>query len=272
MKLEPGMKALITGASRGLGVEIAKTLAAAGVNLVLTARSATDLARVADDIRTLTRRSVDVHPAEIADPHALDGLVAASGEVDVLVNNAGIEGACAYDARSRAEIAATIAVNLTAPMLLTHAILPGMLARGRGHVVNVASVAGFLAVPFNEPYSATKAGLIGFTRSLRLTARVRGWPVSASAVCPGFIDGAGMFETLKTEHEISIDGLGSTPLHRVGPAVIDAIENDLPDIFVSDPDPRAIAAMSVSDPAALEPAIAGSPMAAMFAQVAASRT
>lgn len=270
MKLEPGMKALVTGASRGLGVVIAKTLAEAGLNLALTARSAGDLARVAAEIRTATGRAVDTHTAGINDPAALNGLLVAAGDIDVLVNNAGIESARAYDARSRADIADTIAVNLTAPMLLAHAVLPGMLARGRGHIVNIASVAGFLAVPFNEPYSATKAGLVGFTRSLRLTARALGWPVSASAVCPGFIDGAGMFDTLKTEYGISVEGLGATPLHRVGPSVIEAIEQDLPDIFIAEADPRGIAAMSVSNPLPVEAALVASPMAAMFGKIAAA--
>lgn len=275
MKLSEGMQALVTGASRGLGVEIARCLAARGIDLVLTARSAEALGAVAAELRALTGRRITVLAADIADPTALAALaerVEQLGGADVLVNNAGIESSLRFVERTPSEIAQTVAVNLTAPMLLTRALLPGMLARGRGHVVNIASVAGVLAVPFNEPYSATKFGVVGFTRSLRQTARASGWPVSASVVCPGFIDGAGLFEDLKRDFGVSPDGLGVCPLEDVGPAVIRAIEEDLPDVFVAQGDPRQLAAFALVDPAAFEAAALGSPSTAMFRTVADARS
>lgn len=271
MKLEVGQTALITGASRGLGVEIARRLTRQGLDLVLAARSRPALEAVAAELRATSGRQVRTVATDLADPVALDVLARTAGPIDVLVNNAGVEGAQAYDERSAAEIAATIAVNLTGPMLLSHAVLPGMLARGRGHIVNIASVAGLLAVPFNEPYSATKFGLVGFTRSLRMTARASHWPVSASVVCPGFIDGAGMFETLKQEFGVSAEGMGTAPLDQIGQAVIAAIEQDLPDIIVAEGDLRQAVAMSILQPLAVEAASVESPASTMFRAVAAAR-
>lgn len=271
MKLESGRIALITGASRGLGVEISRTLAEKGLDLILAARSVGALEAVAAQLRTDTGRNVRIHAVDMADAASVAALAAVAGEVDVLVNNAGVETTCAYDAREASEIAHSIAINLTGPMLLTHALLPGMIARGRGHIVNIASVAGLMAVPFNEPYCATKFGLVGFTRALRQTALASSWPVGASVVCPGFIDGAGMFETLKQDYGVSSEDMGATPLDRLGPAVIEAIEGNLPDAIVADGDVRQYTAMSIMDPLAFEAAGADSPSTAMFKAVADAR-
>jgi short-subunit dehydrogenase len=271
VQLAEGQRALVTGASRGLGVEIARRLCKRGLDLVLAARSQTALEAVAADLRASSGREITTCVADLADPREVERLAAlaeALGGVDVLVNNAGVESTLRFDERPPPEIEQTVAINLTGPMLLTRALLPGMLKRGRGHIVNIASVGGVLAIPFNEPYSATKFGLVGFTRSLRLTARVCGWPVSASAVCPGFIDGAGLFETLKVDYGIEADGLGASPLDAVGPAVIEAIEGDLPDVFVTPGDPRQAAAMSIVNPATVEAGSLGSAATAMFRSVA----
>jgi len=271
MKLEAGQRALITGASRGLGVEMARSLAQAGLDLVLAARSAGALEAVAAEIAAASGRQVSTLLVDMADPQSIAGLVASAGEVDVLVNNAGVETTRSYAKRDAAEISDTIAVNLTGPMLLTHALLPGMIRRGRGHVVNVASVAGLIGVPFQETYCATKFGLVGFTRSFRLTARACGWNVSASALCPGFIDGAGMFEELKQEFGVDSEVMGAAPLADIGPAVLRAIEQDLPDVIVAQGDVRQYAAMSILEPEALEAADAQSPASAMFRSVAEAR-
>lgn len=271
MKLELGQTALVTGASRGLGVEIARRLAQQGLDLVLAARSADALEAVAAELRAETGRQVRTCVVDMADPASLAALARSAGAVDVLVNNAGVEGAASYDERDAEEIAATIAVNLSGPMLLTRALLPQMLARGHGHVVNIASLAGLIAVPFNEPYSATKFGLIGFTRALRMTARASGWPVGCSVVCPGFIDGAGMFETLKQDFGVTSEGMGTAALGDIGSAVVEAIERDLPDVIVAAGDPRQMAAMSIVQPEAFEAASLNSPATAMFKGIAEAR-
>lgn len=271
MKLEPGLTALVTGASRGLGAEIAERLAAQGLDLILSARSLDALQPQAAALRARHRVQVATVAADVGSRNGIDALALAAGAADILVNNAGVEGAQAFDQRDPDEIAQTLAVNLTGPMLLTRALLPGMIARGRGHIVNIASVAGLIAVPFNEPYSASKFGLVGFTRALRQTAQAQGWAVSASVVCPGFIDGAGMFETLKQDHGVSATEMGATPLERLGPAVIEAIERNLPDIIVANGDIRQAAAHSVLEPGAFEAASAASAASEMFRSVAAAR-
>jgi len=275
MRLAEGQTALVTGASRGLGVEIARRLAQRGLDLVLAARSRPELQAVAADLRAATGRSVTVLEADLADPAAITDLaqrVEALGGLDVLVNNAGVESTLSFERRTADEISQTVAVNLTAPMLLTRALLPGMLRRGRGHIVNVASAAGLLATPFNEPYSATKFGLVGFTRALRLTAQSSGWPVSASAVCPGFIGGAGLFDALQRDYGVSAEGLGVAPLEDVGTAVIQAIEDDLADIIVAQGDLRPLAVLSITDPRTFEAGFLQSPGVAMFRAVAQMRS
>lgn len=271
MKLESGQRALITGASRGLGVEMARSLAEAGLDLLLAARSRDGLTAVASELAASTGRRVTIATVDMADPTSISALAALAGEVDVLVNNAGVETTRSYDERDPAEISHTIAVNLTGPMQLTRAILPGMIRRGRGHVVNVASVAGLLGVPFQETYCATKFGLVGFSRSLRLTARSCRWDVSATALCPGFIDGAGMFEALKQEFGVDPQEMGAAPLRDIGPAVVRAIEEDLPDVIVAEGDVRQFAVLSVADPQAFEASEAQSPSSAMFRSVAEAR-
>jgi len=275
MQLVKGQTALVTGASRGLGVEIARRLSKRGLDLVLVARSEEALNQVARDLGSETGCEVTVTVADLANPAAIAALaeaIAQRGGVDVLVNNAGVESSLRFHERTAAEIEQTIAINLTGPMLLTRALLPGMLERGRGHIVNIASVGGVLGVPFNEPYSATKFGLVGFTRSLRLTAQASGWPVSASVVCPGFIGGAGLFAELQRKYGVSADDLGVCPLEDVGSAVIEAIEGDLPDVFVVQGDVRQLVAMSAVDPAAAEQAMLASPGTAMFRSVADARS
>jgi short-subunit dehydrogenase len=110
-------------------------------------------------------------------------------------------------------------------MVLTRAVLPGMIerGRGRGHVVNVSSMAGLIASAYQESYSATKFGLVGFTLALRMTAQDAGWGLSASAVCPGFIAGDGMYADMQAEFGVTTPkSAGDLPAERVGDAVVEA--------------------------------------------------
>lgn len=270
MKIEPGQKALITGASRGLGVEIARRFAASGVDLVLAARSVDALEQVSADIRGAFKINVMVHPVDMANETSVVALAQAAGAVDYLVNNAGVEGAGAYSDRPLDDITTTIAINLTGPMVLSRVLLPGMVARGQGHIVNIASLAGVMPVAFNEPYSATKAGLIAFTQSLRLTARASGWPVSASAVCPGFVDGAGMFEDLKGKHDVAEENLGTVDQSEISNAVSRAIEQDLAIVLAASGVTHEFAAYSILDPMGFEVAMLASPATEMFRQLSTS--
>ena len=185
MKNLKGRMAVVTGASKGIGVHIARALAKRGMNLVLAARSQAELEAVKAEVEGIGVKAIVVQ-TDVSDKAALRALVDAAkaefGEIDVLVNNAGIESVFRYHALEFEEIEEILDVNLRAPMLLTWLVLPGMLARGEGHIVNIASMAGKVGPAFSEPDGATKAGLIGFTQSLRGSYQDQG--VSASVVIP----------------------------------------------------------------------------------------
>ena len=163
MKLA-GTRAVVTGASRGLGSALATELAARGARVVLVARSREPLEKLAAEI------DGEAFPADLADRTAIETVVAAieaEGPIDVLVNNAGIDLTGGFTEAAADDIAQLIAVNLLAPMLLSRAVVPGMVRRGRGHILNVSSLAGTNALPGVTPYSASKAGLSHFTAGLR---------------------------------------------------------------------------------------------------------
>lgn len=251
-----GNVAIVTGASRGIGIPIALALARRGFRLVLAARSAEALDRAADVIRE-TGAEVLAVPMDVTNAGEQERLVEATlrafGSIDVLVNNAGIVQPAAYERLSVAEIEQQIAVNLAAPMALARRILPHMLARDRGHVVNIASLGGLLGIAWGEPYGATKHGLVGFTRSLRMSCKASGSKVSASVVCPGFIEDVGMYvdSALPHGHRAPF-ALGTSSPEAVAAAVLRAIEADSPEIIVSSRPIRAMLVLGALAPRLLE--------------------
>ena len=229
--------AILTGASRGMGALIAEALAKRGTTLVLAARDAAGLE--ATRARCAAHgHAVHVVPTDVADPRQLAALVAAAervGTVDLLINNAGIEEVGFFEDMTPEEIELHTRVNLLAPMQLARAVLPGMLARDRGHIVNMASVASLAPMGFGETYGATKAGLLNFSRSLRASLRARGTQVRVSAVCPGFVEGAGMYADQQVRYGFNAPGLvGSVHVDEVVRAVLRVIDEDLPEIVVND--------------------------------------
>lgn len=198
--LGPGRTALVTGASRGIGALIARRLAAEGNHVVLTGRTETDLRAVADDIRA-TGGEASVRPADLTRPGATEALVDAvereHGGIDLLVNNAGGDPLREFDTMTLADNLRILQLNLVAPVALTHAALPGMLLRQRGHVVNISAMAGRVSFPFTEAYAAAKDGLIGFSRVLRSDYRARG--IGASVLILGAIRGAGQGQRMLDE-------------------------------------------------------------------------
>ena len=234
MKELKGLNAVVTGASRGIGVYIARALAEAGVNLVLAARSTEPLEQLARELSGHV--SVRALALDIAETSALGAFVkraeAELGPIDVLVNNAGIESNGAFAEFAAVDIERMIHVDLLAPMLLSHQFLPGMLARRRGHIVNIASLAGKSATPYNVPYSSAKAGLIAFTHGLRAELHESG--VSASVVVPGFISETGMFATKKKNHDVREPALlGTSRPEAVASAVLRVLREDALEIIVS---------------------------------------
>ena len=182
--------ALVTGASSGIGAAIAKELARAGARLVLTARRADRLEEVATACRELGAASPGVLVGDLADPAAPARIAveatALLGAVDILINNAGFAVPGLSERADPARVAKMIQVNCAAPVALTRELLPGMLARGRGYVLNVASMAGIVPAPFQAGYAATKAFNLNWSESLREEVGTRG--VVVSALCPGVTD------------------------------------------------------------------------------------
>lgn len=180
--------AVITGSSGGIGLELARLFAADGYDLILTARRAGLLRTLADELSLARQVTVHVLSMDLAQPDApallWREISAIAPEIDILVNNAGFGDACdfAQEAPERAE--GMIQLNIAALTALTRLALPGMLARGGGRILNVASLAGLTpGGPGMAVYFATKSYVLSFTRAIR--RELRGTGVSVTALCPG---------------------------------------------------------------------------------------
>jgi short-subunit dehydrogenase len=230
--LGKGRTALVTGASRGIGPLIAAQIAREGGHVVLTGRSAADLKAVAAE---LAAEGADVSfiPADLTEPGAAETLVQAierqRGGIDLLVNNAGGDPLREFHAMTIQENLRTLQINLIVPLTLSHAVLPGMLRRGRGHIVNISAMAGRVSFPFTEVYAAAKDGLIGFTRVLRADYHARG--VSASVLILGAIRGAGQGQRMLDEFGMRASGY-MAPAESVARAVIKAVKKDRAELVI----------------------------------------
>jgi short-subunit dehydrogenase len=267
-----GKTALVTGASGGIGRRIAHRLAKEGTNVAVSGRREEALAEAVGELRELGVEAEAI-AADLGDLSQVDPLVerceAALGPIDVLVNNAGLEGVGAFTAYSREELTSMVDVNLTAPLLLAHRVVPGMLERGRGHVVFVASLAGKVGPAYNEPYAATKAGLVGLNQSLR--AEYRHAPIGFSVVCPGFVAGDGMFQRMADEGARSNPVLGETPIDKVADRVVEAIREDRPETIESGAPVRPLLALGQISPRLAEWLVERFGATEFFRRVAASR-
>lgn len=191
--------ALVTGGGRGIGRAIALRLAREGFNLVLAGPEPVELNATGAEIQSLGRRHLEVvvdvsqedRVRTLADL-ALDTL----GRIDILVNNAAIIGPTAPVAQvPRADWDEVLAVNLTGALLCCQGVLPGMIARRSGKIVNIASVAGKIAYPLRSPYAVSKWGLIGLT--LTLAKEVGEHNIQVNAVCPGPVAGERMRQVIE---------------------------------------------------------------------------
>lgn len=185
-----GKRVLLTGASRGIGVYIARALAREGADLVLAARDESRLETVARECE-MSGSEVRVVAADVSSNDDRQRLIDEAGDIAVLVNNAGIERPLRFTDLSDTDVAEQIATNLLAPIELCRLALRGMLARGSGVLVNVSSMSGKSPTPFNAVYSATKYGLNGFTAAIEM--ELKGTGVHAGVVCPSFVAEAGMW-------------------------------------------------------------------------------
>ncbi|MDG4820743.1 SDR family NAD(P)-dependent oxidoreductase [Asanoa sp. WMMD1127] len=188
-------RALVTGASDGLGEHFARELARRGADLVLVSRRADELERVAAAVRADHGVRVDTLAADLTEPAGLalvEERLAADGEpIELLVNNAGVFGGITpLGGRDLAELDHGVRLNVLAVVRLTRAALPGMVRRRHGGVLNLSSVAGFMTPPGGAAYSAAKAFVISFTRTAAL--EVSGLGVHLTALCPGSVRAGAM--------------------------------------------------------------------------------
>jgi len=213
---------LVTGATGGIGQAIARALAPHRPELILTGRR--------DDVLEPLAAELGARPisCELAQREQVERLVERSGRVDVLICNAGIPAGGVLTALGQDEIDRALEVNLRAPIALARALAPGMVERGRGHIVFVSSLQGKAAAPASSVYSATKFGLRGFALALRQDLRRHG--VGVSVVLPGFVSGTGMF----AESGATLPpGVGTRSPEVVATAVVSAIERDRAEVEVA---------------------------------------
>jgi uncharacterized protein len=226
-----GKTALLTGATGGLGRAIAEDLARQGARLVLTSRKAAELERMAASLPGEGHRAV---AADFAEDGAVAELMAAAGQVEILVANAGIGGGPALEQNDEEAIKTVTRVNLETPILLAAGVRGGMLDRGEGHMVFVSSLAA-KAIPVGTAlYAATKAGLRAFSLGLRADLAARN--VGVSVVLPGFVRDAGMFHDSGAK---APPGIGTTTPEDVSRGVLSAIRDDRAEVDVAPVQQRA---------------------------------
>ncbi len=216
---------LVTGATGGIGQAIARTFAGHGASLILTGRKADVLERIAAEVggRVLT--------ADLADRQDVERLAeqATRAVLDVFVANAALPASGLLTELTHEQIDRMLEVNLRAPIALARSLAPGMIERGRGHMVFISSLAGKAASPASSIYSATKFGLRGFALGLREDLRPRG--VGVSVVLPGFVSGAGMFADAG---DVRLPpGVGTRTPEQVAAGVLRAIERNRAEVDVA---------------------------------------
>jgi len=219
-----GATVLLTGATGGIGRSIARALDARGARVLLSARRED----VLEEIRAELGGRPECLPADLSDAEGAAALAERAGTVDVLVANAALPASGVIDGFSAEEIDRALDVNLRAPIQLTRTLLPGMLVRGRGHIVFVSSLGGKAASVGSSLYSATKFGLRGFAGGLREDVHGRG--VEVTVVFPGFISDAGML----VDSGVALPRwVGTRTPDQVAAAVVEGIEQGRAEIDVA---------------------------------------
>jgi NAD(P)-dependent dehydrogenase (short-subunit alcohol dehydrogenase family) len=174
---------LVTGGSKGLGREIATALAQAGADVVLVSRNLGECQAAANAITAATGRKASAIAADVGKGQEVDRLFAEAGDIDILVNSAGLNIRNPVNELSEADWDAVLEVNLKAPFLLARRFAPAMAARGWGRIIHLGSILSSIGIANRTPYASSKAGLLGLTRTLGLEFAGRG--VTVNALCPG---------------------------------------------------------------------------------------
>lgn len=221
-------RVLITGATGGLGHAIARAFAAQGASLLLNGRRAEPLEALCGEL------GAEAVIADLSDRAAVEMLADRAGELDVLVANAALPATGFFLDLTQAQIDTILEVNLRSQIALARFVVPGMVQRGHGAVVFIASLSGKAASPASSLYNATKFGLRGFALALR--EDLHGTGVGVSVIMPGFIRDAGMF----ADSGVKLPpGVGTRTPDDVAKAVLDAVRHNRAEVTVAPPMLRA---------------------------------
>jgi short-subunit dehydrogenase len=250
METLKGQLALLTGATGGIGRAIARALAHKGLNLALVGRNKTAL----DGLRTeLLGTGVDVVAvaADLTDRSQRRNLpirvASRAGEIDILINNAGVTQVGAFAEIDPEEVRSVLELNTVAPMLVSRTVLPRMIERKAGHIVNISSLAGRVGLPWASVYAASKAALTEWT--LALNTELRDTGVIATAIAPGLVSDAGMFADLAVKAPAL---LGTSTPEAVAEAVVSALEGNGGEVIVSSRPARGVMAARALAPGVVE--------------------
>jgi short-subunit dehydrogenase len=238
--------ALVTGASSGIGAATARALAREGYRVALVARRRDRLEALAEEIGRGGGAALSC-PADVTDPDAVRAAVARTletwGGIDVVLNNAGRGMAATLEMTTEADLRALLELNLVSVLTVTRAVLPGMLARGSGHIVNVGSVAGRRGMPLRAAYAATKFALTGLTESLRQEVRRRG--IHVSLVLPIYT--ATEFDAVQIRRGEPLRAGPVQSAETVARAIVRCLRRPRPEVYPFPP-ARILAVLSVSAP------------------------
>jgi short-subunit dehydrogenase len=244
----PRRRALVTGASSGIGAGFVEALARRQWDLVLVARRRERLAEIAKRLRERREIEVEIVAADLIEPAGLARVVEEieASVPDLLVNNAGMASFGGFAGLDPARELAQVQLNVAAPLRLSRAALPGMIARGHGSIINVSSLAGFQPMPFNATYAASKAFVLSFSEALH--EELRGTGVRVQALCPGFTRTE--FQEQSGVDASAVPGFAWMEVDEVVEASLQALERgDL--LCIPGPANRLLAAVQRAAPHAL---------------------
>src|SRR5512146_2020806 len=185
-----GKRAVVTGATKGIGRSVALALAEAGADVAVSARTPTDLDELKAELDGMGRRTLAI-PCDVTDPSAVThglagGVVSAWGGVDILVNNAGNAGSAKFLNHPDDLWQRMLAINLTSVYYVTKAFVPVMIEQRAGRIISIASIAGKVGGKYISAYTASKHGVVGLMRALAV--ELNPYNITVNAICPGYVD------------------------------------------------------------------------------------